>query len=1251
MSLDLRSDTQAGGPWGFLGGGGEMGALMRALDWTATPLGPPAHWPQSLRTVLGIMLHSHHPMFVAWGPQLSFLYNDAYAPILGTKHPAALGQPFAQIWSEIWADVSPLVERALAGEATWSEDLPLIIERHGYPEDTWYTFSYSPILDDGGGAGMFCACTETTAKVLAERRLKFQLELSERLRDLRDPLEVSVAAAELLGVRLGASRVGYGDVDADEVLCVPRDWAAAGEPPGAPGTLRPLAGFGPKVLEVLRRGAAVALDDVANDPRCTEHAGAYGAVSARALIIVPLLKEGRLMAVFYVNQSSPRAWSPAEITLAEDVAERTWEAIERARAELALGRQHAAEGERLRKLFSQAPGFMSVLRGPDHIIEFVNDAYARLVGDRPLVGLSVRESLPEVEGQGFFELLDEVYATGQPYFSHEAPLTLQRAPGAPLEERLVDFIYQPVTGADGAVTGIFVEGYDVTDRRLAADALRESEARLRLAMHAGRMGDMTFDIQSDEVRHSPSYAALLGFPADQVLTLAQVRSRYHPDDIERTMAQRAATLSGAQSFYDVEHRVIWPDGAVRWIYGRGEVARDAAGEAVAVTAVYIDVTEQKRVEAALRESEDHYRHAVELNPQVAWTALPSGQLDRVAERWMEWTGNGGLGSSWGESIHPDDLEPSVIAWTHSVQTGEPYDIEHRVRLRSGEHQWIWSRAFPRRDETGAIVKWYGATENIHERKLVEARLRESEAQFRTFAQAMPNHVWTAPADGRLDWFNDKVYEYTGAAPGELDGDGWAAVAHPDDLPGAAAAWAQSIETGRIYDVEFRIRRQDGAYRWHLTRALPIHDPGGLPIRWIGTNTDIEDQKAGAEALSRLNATLESRVEERSRELRAAEEALRQAHKMEAVGQLTGGIAHDFNNLLTGIIGSLDIVRRRIAGGRLSDVDRFIDAAVTSANRAAGLTHRLLAFSRRQSLDSQPIPVDRLVASMEDLLRRTLSENVSLELHSEQGLWTAEADANQLESALLNLAINARDAMPGGGVLRVETANAQVDAAGADGLEPGDYVVMCVTDTGMGMTQEVLERAFDPFFTTKPIGQGTGLGLSMIYGFAKQSRGHVRITSQVGEGTAVKLYLPRFHGDAPPNETAAQTEAPRARAGETVLVVEDDAAVRMLVVDVLQELGYGFVEAVDGKSAAPILQSAQRIDLLISDVGLPGMNGRQLADIARQARPSLKVLFITGYAENAAVRGGFLEPGMEMITKPFALDALAAKIREMLKPEA
>ena len=373
--------------------------------------------------------------------------------------------------------------------------------------------------------------------------------------------------------------------------------------------------------------------------------------------------------------------------------------------------------------------------------------------------------------------------------------------------------------------------------------------------------------------------------------------------------------------------------------------------------------------------------------------------------------------------------------------------------------------------------------------------------------------------------------------------------------------------------------------------------------------------------------------------------------MEAVGQLTGGVAHDFNNLLTGITGSLELLQTRMTQGRLNDLERYITAAQGASKRAAALTHRLLAFSRRQTLDPKPVNVNRLVAGMEELVRRTVGPAVAVEMVGAAGLWTTLVDPNQLENALLNLCINARDAMPDGGRLTVETANKWLDqrAARERELPPGQYVSLCVSDTGSGMTPEVIRRAFDPFFTTKPTGMGTGLGLSMIYGFVRQSGGQARIYSEPGQGAMVCLYLPRHHGrEDGANEPAELAEPPRAGQGETVLVVDDEPTVRMLVAEVLEDLGYAAIEAADGASGLRVLQSNTRIDLLVTDVGLPGgMNGRQVADAARERRPGLKVLFITGYAENAAVGNGHLEPGMHVLTKPFAMEALAGRIKDII----
>jgi signal transduction histidine kinase len=415
--------------------------------------------------------------------------------------------------------------------------------------------------------------------------------------------------------------------------------------------------------------------------------------------------------------------------------------------------------------------------------------------------------------------------------------------------------------------------------------------------------------------------------------------------------------------------------------------------------------------------------------------------------------------------------------------------------------------------------------------------------------------------------------------------------------------------------------------------------------------EVAERRRAEQALRELNDTLEERIAERTRDLMATEEQLRQSQKMEAVGQLTGGLAHDFNNLLTGITGSLELLQSRLQQGRLKDLDRYINAAQGAARRAAALTHRLLAFSRRQSLDPKATDINRLIAGMEELIRRTMGPAIKVEIVGMMGVWSTLVDPNQLENALLNLCINARDAMPDGGRLIIETANKWLDtrAARVRDLTPGQFVSLCVSDNGTGMPPEVVRRAFDPFFTTKPIGQGTGLGLSMIYGFAQQSGGQVRIYSEVGKGTMVCIYLPRHHGAASDmTETDEPARPRRAEQGETVLIVDDEPTVRMLVADVLEEFGYTAIEATDGASGLRIMQSDVRIDLLVTDVGLPGgMNGRQMADAARVTRPELKVLFITGYAENAVISHGHLDPGMHLLTKPFTMDLLASRIRDLI----
>ncbi|WP_374980664.1 ATP-binding protein [Pseudomonas solani] len=485
---------------------------------------------------------------------------------------------------------------------------------------------------------------------------------------------------------------------------------------------------------------------------------------------------------------------------------------------------------------------------------------------------------------------------------------------------------------------------------------------------------------------------------------------------------------------------------------------------------------------------------------------------------------------------------------------------------------------------------------------------------------------------------------------------WDAIAGTEDLLAFRRTGIRSAQTTPL------ISRSGNLLGMISTHWREPHEPSQRDRRLLDIlarqAADLLERTIAEEALRQaevdlrgLNETLEQRVAERTAELMHAEEKLRQSQKMEAVGQLTGGLAHDFNNLLAGIAGSLELMGKRIGQGRVNDIDKYMAMAQSATKRAAALTHRLLAFSRRQTLEPRPTNVNALVHGMTELINRTVGPAIQLETRNAPELWPAFVDASQLENALLNLCINARDAMPDGGCITLRTANLALDheAAHAHDMPEGYYLSLCVSDTGTGMTPDVMAHAFEPFFTTKPIGQGTGLGLSMIYGFAQQSGGQVRISSTVGEGTRVVIYLPRHDGDAPDDEHApCVTDTAITQHGETVLLVDDEPAVRMLMADVLNELGYTVIEAADGAAGLKLLRSDVLIDLLITDVGLPGgMNGRQMADAGRELRPGLKTLFITGYAESVFTGNTPLQPAMHVLTKPFSVDALGSRVRELL----
>lgn len=957
-------------------------------------------------------------------------------------------------------------------------------------------------------------------------------------------------------------------------------------------------------------------------------------------------------------------------------------------------RARLAEVARLRELYQQAPGAVALLHGPRHRFDLVNPAYTELIGGRDVLGQDIAEALPEVVDQGFVALLDRVFATGEPYRATGAKVALERVRGGSPDVRVLDFVYQPIKDTNGTVTDIFVEANDVTERALAEEALRASEERLQLALDSSvGIGTWMWDVPANIVTADARFLRLYGVDegmAGQGAPIERFFANIHPEDRVRVEQRIADTLRNGGIFID-EYRLVQPDGSVRWVSAQGRCVQDDQGRPLRFPGISFDISERKAAEEAARDSAEELRQANAAQTFLYALAEKQRTLDtpdavmrataaavaehlnadrvgfyRVFEdhiRFTDCATRGGLPPLSGTVSLVDVGDAAIGSYRSgrtvmSSDTGRDFagtGIAQRAAsvvgvplLRGGE--WIASfyvnQATPREwtpEEVAFIEAIAEISWDAVERAGALAGLRDSEEKFRAITNSIDQMVWATRADGYHDYYNDRWYEFTGVPYGSTDGSGWNDIFHPDDQPRAWALWRHSLDTGELYRIEYRLRRHDGVYRWVLGRAQPVRDEAGRIVRWFGTCTDIQEIVDAREVLARSREQLESAIRERTERLMQAEAQLRQAQKMEAVGQLTGGIAHDFNNMLAVVIGGLDLLERRLKQGQ-TDVDRYIVAARDGATRAAALTQRLLGFSRQQPLAPAAINVNAMIEEMIELLMRTLGEDVMVETRLSTGVAAVMADRNQLENVVLNLAVNARDAMPGGGTLTIETNNATLSTNEVARFEipPGDYVEIVVADTGSGMTPEVVARAFDPFFTTKDVGKGTGLGLSQVFGFLRQSGGAVQIDTEQGIGTRVRAYLPAHGGPTPVRAPLEDRRAlPRARAGETVLVVEDEERVRSYSVEALRELGYTVVDARDGPEALRIIERGQKVSLLFTDVVMPEMTGRELATRARETLPGLKVLLTSGYTPDVA------GDDAAILTKPFDFDRLALRVRAAL----
>ncbi|VWX51324.1 PAS domain S-box protein [Novosphingobium sp. 9U] len=1205
-------------PFDFLKRGGELAGRIASYDWSSTPIGAIDGWPVSLKQTVGFMLASPVPLVLLWGEQGVMIYNDAYSGFAGGRDSSLLGSNVREGWGEIAEFNDNVMRVGLAGGTLSYKDHELTLVRHGRPEPVWMNLDYSPVLgDDGQPGGVIAVVVETTEIVRtrmaleeSEAQLRFLDELNRASAASRQADDILAITTRMTAQHLKLSNCAYADVDEDgDGFTIRGNWHA----PTAPSIVGhySLADFGPLAVQELNAGRPLVVPDVIElEPTAAK---TFQDIGIGATICMPLVKDGRLTALMAIHDNAPHAWSDYELGVIREVTERSWAHVQRVGAEGALREREAYN----RQILDSAIDYGIVATDLAGRVTLWNRGAAEMLGWSEL----------EMAGQPidtFFTPEDR--ALGRPEAKRREALDTGRAHDARWHLRKTGERFwglsemTPLRDANGVAIGLVKLMRDRTAEYEAEAALRQSEERLRRAQAAGGVGLFSIDMTTDLITPTEEFCRIFGLEPSEKLPAEAVQSLVIDED--RALVSTSASRAAKVAPLDVEYRIRRADtGEERTIARKADYEYDARGKPIRLDGVVQDVTDRLRIQRALEKSEAQFSALAQNMPNQVWTARADGWLDWFNDQVYAYSqaSRGSLdGDRWVRFVHADDREAMQERWQTSLSTGVPFEAEFRLRDAAGGYRWHLARAQPLTDARGEITAWVGTNTEIEAQKQAEAASAQDRERLWTISQDL---MLVCDFDGLITAVNPSGERLLGWSEEEMVGATLADFLHPDDLRSTDGEVGRLSEGQTTFAFENRYRTREGAYRLIAWTAVP--DNGR--IHAIGR--DITDQ-------------------------REIEEALRQSQKMEAVGQLTGGIAHDFNNLLQGITGSLDIMQNRIARGRTDDLGRWLEGARGSAERAAALTHRLLAFSRRQPLDPRPVRANPLVASMEDLLRRTLGENVELAMALDDKLWLTRCDPNQLESAILNLAINARDAMPDGGRLTIETCNTRLDsgfAAQQHDVKPGQYVCISVTDTGTGMTRDTMGRAFEPFFTTKPTGQGTGLGLSMIYGFTRQSEGHALIYSEVGTGTTIKLYLPRHRGEDEGDSLGDQPqEAPATDAGEVVLVVEDEPVVRGLIVEVLSELGYQAIEAVDGPQGLAVLQAPGKIDLLVTDIGLPGLNGRQVADAARLTRKDLKVLFMTGYAENAALASGFLEPGMALITKPFAMDVLATRIREIIE---
>lgn len=1189
-----------------------MAVLFDRHDWAATPLGPRADWPPALRTIVLLMLNSRQPMFLAWGPSLCFLYNDAYAPILGGRHGVALGQPFRTVWPEIWDDIAPLVETALAGEAVWLENLPLTMHRHGFAEETWYTFSYSPAHDDGGAvAGVFCSCIETTAQILAERQ-----GASERAQQRLMLQQMPGFVAMLAGPD---HRFEYAN-DAYRALVGGR--------------------------AVIGRSVAEALPEVTGQGFVHLLDRVFATGSAHV---------ARAQPVRLAQPDGERFVDFLYFPIRDDIGTITgifvggYDVTDAVTVREAL----RADRDRLGALLAGMNECFALLDG-DYRVRDINDEALRREG-RPraaVIGNSLWDLWPDAADGELGALFRRAIAARQPM-----ALT-HRMAGPAGAAAWLDLRAYPV--ADGLA--LFWK--DITDQRRAAQALAESERKYRTLFEAIDAGFCIIEMIFDDRDRPCDYRFLETNPAF-------ARQSGLDDVVGRRV--RELVPQHEQRWFD-----LYGDVALTGRPARIEDGSDALGRIWDVHAfrigdpnqhrvavLFSDITERRRTELTARAALERIQLALEAGALVGtwvWdlvTGLFTGD-DRFARSFgldAEHCRQGLDIAAVIASVHPDD-RVRVAEANAAAMAGGPFRCEYRVCNAEGDYRWIEAHGRVELDADGRPLRFPGVLVDVHERRATEDRLRAQAEEIAVIFDAVPAALWvTRDSSAQVITGNRRAAELLGVPDTETNMSKSApdteAVAHLEiqdaagnPLPPEALPVQRAARGEMVRNFEERLLFADGRLVELIGNAAPLYEPDGRVRGAVAAFIDISARKAAERQLAALNLQLQDANERLADEVAAAVSAreialaqLHEAQKIETLGQLTGGVAHDFNNLLTPIMGGLDFAARRLADDPRGH--RLLAAAMQSAERARTLVQRLLAFGRRQTLQARALDLAALVAGMAELIRRSVGPAITLDIAIPATLPAVLIDPNQFELALLNLCVNARDAMSERGSIRITAATLD----DPPGLAPGRYVALTVADTGQGMDPETIQRATEPFFTTKGVGQGTGLGLSMVQGLAAQSGGELRLDSTPGCGTRVTLVMPSA-GTGP--ETPEAVTVPDLLPGRGwLLVVDDEPLVRAALAEELAEAGYIVALAASADDALARLAVGPLPDLVVTDHMMPGMTGIELAAALEQRHPGLPVLLMTGFAN--------LPPGLgdriALLHKPFRPGEMAARIAGLLTPAA